>query len=453
MNSKLNIFDRIVEDLMNELPFSKFKFRKRDSSICDISKSRSLYVELRHWTDSYAGILYIDPIYCVRYNVLEKWYEPFSTKSIQDQRSNPSYFMYDKDLFHWPQAFKFQTNGDYYNSSFQTLYCDMISKVSFYFSQYDTLQGCFDMEILPVLMGKKELPENGSDWVFEDLALCKLVSPESYPRFKKIVMKHVDYLMSKVQYTMFPYSMDRINEILHYLETTDITSTESKKTNKSTMASLSAAEPPKTKRSAAEVKEYEKLQADVRRSVGRRYGFKQNSYINYKVENGYFFCIDFLAHASIYVKPMYVDDLWWDIFHASDNKNEPVSLRGTGAFSVDGQQLAKFDIPETTDRTELELQYEHLFKRVITIIRNFLAEHPNPDHFYPDKQMMTHNPYNLLNILALIHNNRNSEAARLASEALQNDKSCGMLSYKDNRNIDGFESVIEWCNRHIAKQQ
>ena len=31
--------------------------------------------------------------------------------------------------------------------------------------------------------------------------------------------------------------------------------------------------------------------ADARRGVSRKYGFRQSSYINFKVEDGYFFCL------------------------------------------------------------------------------------------------------------------------------------------------------------------
>ena len=40
-------------------------------------------------------------------------------------------------------------------------------------------------------------------------------------------------------------------------------------------------------------KEYNKMVADARRSVSRKYGFRQSSYINFKVEGGYYFCLYF----------------------------------------------------------------------------------------------------------------------------------------------------------------
>lgn len=56
-------------------------------------------------------------------------------------------------------------------------------------------------------------------------------------------------------------------------------------------------------------KEYNKMIADVRRSVSRKYGFRQSSYVNFKVESGYFFCLYFLTgDVRLTVKPMYADD-------------------------------------------------------------------------------------------------------------------------------------------------
>ena len=57
-------------------------------------------------------------------------------------------------------------------------------------------------------------------------------------------------------------------------------------------------------------KERERMAAGVRRGVSRRYGFRQCSYFNYKVEGGFYFCLFFLEkHSRLSVKPMYADDL------------------------------------------------------------------------------------------------------------------------------------------------
>lgn len=80
--------------------------------------------------------------------------------------------------------------------------------------------------------------------------------------------------------------------------------------------------------------ELRKLSDSARRKVSRNFGFRQSGYINWIVKDGYFFCLQHLGFANVFldVKPMYADDLWWDIFNLSENKKCPISLRGTGAF-------------------------------------------------------------------------------------------------------------------------
>lgn len=122
-------------------------------------------------------------------------------------------------------------------------------------------------------------------------------------------------------------------------------------------------------------REYQKMRADARRGVSRKYGFRQSSYINFKVEYGYFFCLYFLTDVRLTVKPMYADDLWWDIWESTENKNEPLSLRGTGAYSLSGQILATYEIKDTTDRSELESLFEQVFHNATAEIKKFIGDY------------------------------------------------------------------------------
>lgn len=81
-------------------------------------------------------------------------------------------------------------------------------------------------------------------------------------------------------------------------------------------------------------REYQKMIADARRGVSRKNGFRQSSYINFKVEDGYFFCLYFLTDVRLTVKPMYADDLWWDIWESTENKNEPLLFYESTFFRV-----------------------------------------------------------------------------------------------------------------------
>lgn len=195
-------------------------------------------------------------------------------------------------------------------------------------------------------------------------------------------------------------------------------------------------------------KEYRKIVADARRSVSRKYGFRQSSYINFKVEGGYFFCLFFLTgEARLTVKPLYADDLWWDIWGATENKKEPLSLRGIGAYTLSGQVLASYEIAKTTDEEELTNTFNKIFQDANTEITRFLAENPDADIFYPDESKMDHDPDRLLYIIALIHNGREEEALSIIKEARKNKHRCifqsGMFS-------DSYTYIRRWCKREQA---
>ena len=195
-------------------------------------------------------------------------------------------------------------------------------------------------------------------------------------------------------------------------------------------------------------KEYRKISADARRSISRKYGFRQSSYINFTVESGYFFCLYFMTgDVRLTVKPMYADDLWWNIWDASDNKNEPLSLRGTGAYSLSGQVLASYEIKDTTDKNKLENQFEQLFNGATAEITKFIADNPDADTFYPDESRMDYDPDRLLYLMALIHNGKEEDALAIIKEARKNRHRCifqsGMLS-------DSYTYIRRWCNREQA---
>lgn len=192
-------------------------------------------------------------------------------------------------------------------------------------------------------------------------------------------------------------------------------------------------------------KEYNKMVADARRGVSRKYGFRQSSYINFKVEGGYFFCLYFHTNeARLIVKPMYADELWWDIWDASENKMEPLSLRGTGAYSLSGQVLTSYKIPKTTNQNELINRFEQVFQDATTVISKFLTDNPDTDLFYPDESRMDHDPDRLLYLISLIHNGRKSEVLDIIKEARKN-KHCCML--KSGMFSDSYTYIRRWCKR------
>lgn len=195
-------------------------------------------------------------------------------------------------------------------------------------------------------------------------------------------------------------------------------------------------------------KEYQKMIADARRSVSRKYGFRQSSYINFKVEGGYFFCLFFLTgEARLTVKPLYADDLWWDIWGATENKKEPLSLRGTGVYSLSGQVLASYEITKNTDDGALTNTFNKIFQDANTEITGFLSENPDAGIFYPDESKMDHDPDRLLYLITLIHNGKEEEALAIIKEARKYKHRC---EFQSGMFSDSYTYIRRWCNREQA---
>ncbi len=192
-------------------------------------------------------------------------------------------------------------------------------------------------------------------------------------------------------------------------------------------------------------KQYQKLVADARRAEGRKYGFRQNTYINFKVEDGYFFCVNFqYGSARLTVKPMYADDLWWDILGEPENKDKPDSLRGTGEHSLPGEVLGLYRTEETREAEELSESFEEVFGKASDALSEFLTENPDADVFCPDEQKMYLAPDRLLYLMALIHNGRENEVLEIIREARRKGHRC---AFRSGWWCDSYTFIKRWCRR------
>ena len=84
--------------------------------------------------------------------------------------------------------------------------------------RYATLEAAYATEIVPIFdKGKEFQLDCGVDWVFEDLALARIVSPEDYWRLKPIFLEYIDRMMKLPNYNM-RYFYPKLDEIFAYLE-------------------------------------------------------------------------------------------------------------------------------------------------------------------------------------------------------------------------------------------
>ena len=75
--------------------------------------------------------------------------------------------------------------------------------------------------LVPILNGEVSLPDVGADWIFIDLALCKIVNPSNFHKLKQIILSHVRKMYMCKEPNILDY-YDNLEDILQYLEYTQL---------------------------------------------------------------------------------------------------------------------------------------------------------------------------------------------------------------------------------------
>lgn len=93
-------------------------------------------------------------------------------------------------------------------------------------------------------------------------------------------------------------------------------------------------------------KEMKKYLENKAKKVYKAYNLKKKDYMFYLSKNNMFYSIMFsmsnnIIKVSFYAKPLWIDDILWDILNMSDNKKAPVSLRSVGAYTINSQVKIK----------------------------------------------------------------------------------------------------------------
>ena len=217
------------------------------------------------------------------------------------------------------------------------------------------------------------------------------------------------------------------------------------------------------------IDELNKKDTSIRKNVAKKFGWKQSSYINWKVEGGYYFYLVHLncyGKATLYVKPLYIDDLWWDVFEMSSNKKEPMSLRGKGAFALDGDRIMEtpdlFDIRAEESEYELEkIQkysdediekiWDNVFRQFDDEVKRFLKENPDPDSYFPGEDHC-HGYYALITYLHA--GDRQKVLDKIAEFRVTPGRIRSPMkrSFDDGKTRDGLDFIEAWCLRELAEQ-
>lgn len=208
------IFENIIKDLSQIGFFSKYKFRKRDASLLLKTKGGKYIIELDHWMDETTSSLVIYPIYGIRFDILHKWFEKFSIKSLQDQRDRAS-ISFSGDMLSLQDKFYFSLDGEKYTTDFDYFQTNLQKCAEYVFKEYSALNKLYEKTILPI--GNATLPNVGADWIFIDLALCKLVSPSNFSKLKQIIFPHIRYMYEQKEPNVLDY-YNQLESVFSYLE-------------------------------------------------------------------------------------------------------------------------------------------------------------------------------------------------------------------------------------------
>lgn len=136
------------------------------------------------------------------------------------------------------------------------------------------------------------------------------------------------------------------------------------------------------------------------------------------------------------IKPLWLDDLLWDLLKMESNKDQPLSLRAVGAFTVSGSEIFK-------DQTELtEWSMDELTETIDTYLEHFYksVQTSEIDDFYNNLTASTYHS-ELRKILSLVYKNQYQEALDDLSEMSSSNFKNGDISIND--------AIREYCENQL----
>ena len=220
-----------------------------------------------------------------------------------------------------------------------------------------------------------------------------------------------------------------------------------------------------TKEQRQLMKTMEKLFRQKYAIVAKKHSFKNNSYWAFKVKNDFFFSsfvyLNNLAlfdnyleiNVSLQVKPMIVDEFYWEIFGLNENKKKPLSFRANGCFVVQGPTLIEIEretitfknlIPNEENLIEIiEAGFELIDKEIDTFLKQCTIETFDVNNF---RFIGLSNDKALMSMLLPIANGNYQKALDLVKQQLtQSEK--GRYYKSDGTSV--YDLVKKYCEGKI----
>lgn len=201
-------------------------------------------------------------------------------------------------------------------------------------------------------------------------------------------------------------------------------------------------------------KELEKKFSQMIRLICKEYKYKVINGSVYFVRDDFFFNIlpylrlredKAIIRGELCIKPMKLDDIFWDVFDMQSNKNAPLSLRVNGAFVLRGLPIATIEIYlRTLDEVELNNALHSFFNDMVSAnekiecsLDSFIKLHTMSEKYYQSE---------LVEIFCLILKSLYVEALNRTIELLDNGDKGRFCNH--NKWIN--EYIVDYCNDRIT---
>ena len=211
----------MVSKYLGEPLFEGFAVRKSDC--CLIQKNALGYRKVVF--DRYVSFdrnelaLEITPTYAVRYNILHKWIEKYSVRTLKDQRGDGS-VSFTGDMLGRTECFYFPLSGkDFYKDS-QLLKREVFRNAEYVFSQFGTLKKFYENHVQLHIANKCKFFSQDIDWGIEMLIATRLIAPEDYEKNKQVIMNRFEEI-NALKDPNIEFYYDRLPEIIADMEQTE----------------------------------------------------------------------------------------------------------------------------------------------------------------------------------------------------------------------------------------
>lgn len=155
--------------------------------------------------------------------------------------------------------------------------------------------------------------------------------------------------------------------------------------------------------SQAEIKnalrELKKQSNSAQKIALKKYGWNQDGKVEkiWKVESGYYFILEHLdisVPATLYVKPLYIDNLWRKITGETEETEtsiEGVRLMNFPLFNDINEQSHNcgYSLDKIRHYSEEETRkvWNSTFQQLEDVVNRFLQENPDPDSYFPGENV------------------------------------------------------------------